>query len=348
MAERPDRVGRTLLLGVLVWSATGLVVLGAFELAFPHRIHAIAPVASSCAPSVSMGAVDAHDDLALPIVTRTAPCGTATDGVALLHAYLEGAELDSTPGQPRPKPDSPRGAGLYQQHCASCHGATGDGIGVNACALDTPAAVHKRGVFALRTTEHEALPTDEDLFRTITRGVHGTAMPPWILLPELDRWALVDFVKSLSTQFTEDTAPPPSDLGPMPAATSERTAHGRALFKTAGCASCHGEQGHGDGVAAPSLAVPPRDFTRGRFHRGSSVIDIDTTLVTGLDGTPMGSFAKVLTADEMWDLALFVHDLSPPMTDRPGVRCPTVPMATNGQELFGIRNVMKTTSAPHR
>ena len=50
-----------------------------------------------------------------------------------------------------------------------------------------PAATdHRKGVFALRTTEHEALPTDEDIFRTITRGVHGTAMPPWFVLPEAD------------------------------------------------------------------------------------------------------------------------------------------------------------------
>ena len=47
------------------------------------------------------------------------------------------------------------------------------------------------GIFELRSTEHEALPADIDMFRTMSRGVHGTAMPPWFALPERDRWALV-------------------------------------------------------------------------------------------------------------------------------------------------------------
>ncbi len=62
--------------------------------------------------------------------------------------------------------------------------------------------------FKSRTTPSGALPTDEDIFRTITRGVRrGQIMPAWgnaadgHMLPEQDRWDLVDYVKTLSPRF---------------------------------------------------------------------------------------------------------------------------------------------------
>jgi len=291
----------------------------------------------------------AKHDPVRAVVTAPSACGEATASNprdALLHAYLEGAELESTPRQPPPAIDPAlrvRGAELYQHHCATCHGVTGDGAGPDACALVTPPAVHKAGVFELRTTEHEALPTDEDMFRTITHGVHGTAMPPWIVLPEHDRWALVAHLKTLSKQFEEDVAPPPMLSGPPPEATPERLAAGRELYATRGCASCHGESGHGDGPAAASLAIKPRDFTGGRFHRGSSAVDIHETLLTGLDGTPMASFVKVMTADELWDVSLYVQTLTPRMIARKGIRCPESAKPLDTQELFGLRNLLHTT-----
>jgi cytochrome c oxidase cbb3-type subunit I/II len=206
----------------------------------------------------------------------------------------------------------------------------------------TPAAVHKRGVFALRSTEHDALPTDADLFRTITRGVHGTAMPPWIVLPEVDRWALVAYVKSLSTQFAEDSAPPPVELGRAPMITPERITRGRELYKTRGCASCHGDSGQGDGPGAAALAFAPRDFTGARFHKGSSLVDIHATLVTGLDGTPMASFATVMAPDELWDAAIYVHSLVRRFVERDGISCPSGSLELDPQELFGMRSLLHT------
>jgi cytochrome c oxidase cbb3-type subunit 2 len=331
--EQRDHFGRVFAIGTLIWGAVGLVVFMAFELGFPpHPLMSSAQRAASCTTTVPIAP------------SRCSVRGTEPQ--QLLHAYLDGAELDSSPHLPRPAIDAAlkaHGAQLYKQHCATCHGATGDGAGPDACALDTQPAVHKSGVFALRTTEHEALPTDEDIFRTITRGVHGTAMPPWIVLPEADRWALVAHVKSLSKQFDEDEAPPPIDAGQPPEATADRIAAGRALYTSGGCASCHGASGRGDGLAAESLKVKPRNFTAGRFHRGSSVADIHETLVTGLDGTPMASFAKVLSADDLWNASLYVHTLVPPLTARVGAACPVSPTTLDQQELFGIRSMMRTT-----
>ncbi len=56
--------------------------------------------------------------------------------------------------------------------------------------------------YKFRTTASGQLPTDEDIFRTISRGATGTGMPPWqYLLDDNDRWALVDYVKTFSPQL---------------------------------------------------------------------------------------------------------------------------------------------------
>lgn len=348
LSDRPDHIGRVLLLSIAIWGAVGLVLLAGFELIFPARAtQATSRSVAVCDASVAIGAFAPPSDPLTRIIATPSRCYVDRPSVAeaTLHAYLEGAELEGSPVGPSPAVDASllaRGATLYQHHCAGCHGATGDGYGPDACALATPATVLKRGVFALRSTEHEALPTDEDLFRTITRGVHGTAMPPWILLPETDRWALVAHVKSLSTQFAEDTAPAPVELGTAPTITSERITHGRELYKTRGCASCHGDSGQGDGPGASALAFVPRDFTGGRFHKGNSLVDIHATLVTGLDGTPMASFATVMTPDELWDAAIYVQSLIPRFVARNGIRCSLGSIVLDPQELFGLRHLLHT------
>src|SRR5262245_25618631 len=117
-----------------------------------------------------------------------------------------------TPGTVEVKTPPPRpnerlralGQSLYRARCAGCHGESGDGRGPYAAGLSVPPTNFNMGIYKLRSTPTGSLPTDEDLFRTVTRGVHGTPMLPWKQLSEEERWALVFQLKTFSVRFREE------------------------------------------------------------------------------------------------------------------------------------------------
>src|SRR5688500_3885195 len=89
------------------------------------------------------------------------------------------------------------GKQIYGQQCAACHGTQGLGDGEAAYLLypkprDLVAAKYRQ------VSTWEGVPTDQDIFDTITRGMPGSAMPSWEHLSQEQRWALVYYVKSLS------------------------------------------------------------------------------------------------------------------------------------------------------
>src|SRR3989338_8152985 len=89
------------------------------------------------------------------------------------------------------------GKALYEKQCAVCHGMTGAADGKAAYLLYPKPRDFARDKFRLvSTTNMQA--TDEDLFKTISQGMPGSAMPPWTALSTKDRWALVYYVRYLS------------------------------------------------------------------------------------------------------------------------------------------------------
>jgi cytochrome c oxidase cbb3-type subunit I/II len=140
-------------------------------------------------------------------------------------------------------------------------------------------------------------------------------MMPWISLSEEDRWALVEYVEGFSRRFTTDKRMAPIAIPSPPVETPDLVAQGKKLFRDAGCVECHGAKGHGDGPSTSSLKdaaglpIHPLDFASGIFRRGSSLEDVFLTLRTGLNGTPMPSYADSLTPDQTWAVAAYVRSL---------------------------------------
>jgi cytochrome c oxidase cbb3-type subunit I/II len=230
---------------------------------------------------------------------------------------------------------------VFEAHCAGCHGERGDGAGPAATFLSPLPRDFTAGVFKFRTTPSGALPTDGDLVRTITRGVRWTAMPTWHEVGEKERLAVVTYLKTLSKRWKEDGPEPALVIPPAPRATPELLAQGKMLYERAKCAECHGETGKGDGPSAPTLKddfdrpIRPADFTRGQFKAGAGVADVYRTMTTGLDGTPMPSFADTMTDAERWAISYHVLSLSAwvdPLTGHPLPLTPETKAALNSAQ----------------
>lgn len=88
--------------------------------------------------------------------------------------------------------------GLYRQHCAHCHGVSGDGLGPTAGFLNPYPRDYRKGTFKFTSTSDGAKPTTADLRKTIVNGIPGTAMPAFSLLPDDEIDALTEYVKYLS------------------------------------------------------------------------------------------------------------------------------------------------------
>ncbi len=209
-----------------------------------------------------------------------------------------------------------QGREVYEDHCVGCHGPKGDGNGPAATFLFPRPRDFTAGVFKFRTTPSGSLPTDGDLYRTITRGVRWTAMPTWHEVPDKERVAAIAYIKTFSRRWKEETPEPAVPFEAAPPATPALLAHGQDLYIRAKCWECHGQEGRGDGPSAPQLRddfdlpIRPTDFTRGQFKGGSSAADLYRALTLGLDGTPMPSFADSLGNAERWALAYYVLSLS--------------------------------------
>jgi DMSO reductase family type II enzyme heme b subunit len=196
----------------------------------------------------------------------------------------------------------------------------GDGEGAAAYLLYPRPRDFTRANYRLVSTA-DGVPADEDLLRTITRGMPGSSMPSWAHLPEEDRRALVAYVKSFNPdRFAGEREP--IAVPPEPPADAASIERGRAAYVT-NCQPCHGPTGKGDGpqkmVDDNERPIRPRDFTRGVFKGDIAGRDLFLRIRAGLPGSPMPSNAG-LSASETWDLVHYVKTLIPPGSEERGVQ----------------------------
>ena len=212
-----------------------------------------------------------------------------------------------------------KGKQLYDANCIQCHGAEGKGDGYGAPFLVPPPRDFTAGQFKFRTTAGGLLPTDDDLFRTISRGANGTGMPPWkYLLNDEERWALVEYVKSFEPRFATARALKPMPLPDAPG-KSRSADRGREVYAKMQCSKCHGEDGRGVGPSSNAMVdakgrhVNARDFTQpGSYRTGWTEREIIRTLETGMNGVPMPSYTGVMSKQEEYDLVAYLMSIAGP------------------------------------
>ncbi|HMA19343.1 MAG TPA: cytochrome c, partial [Gemmatimonadaceae bacterium] len=86
------------------------------------------------------------------------------------------------------------------------------------------------------------------------------------------------------------------------------TARGHALYAQ-NCASCHGERGLGNGIAAASSPLPvPGIGSSSKTPTMSPTLAYNVVTV-GVTGTPMASFAATLSAQDRWNVINYIYTL---------------------------------------
>lgn len=263
-----------------------------------------------------------------------------------------GAQEIPPPGKYTPKKDSPQdieaGKAIYFRKCVWCHGPDGAGDGPSAIRLATKPRNFNQGTFKIRHTASGDLPTDEDLFLTVTHGLPGSAMPPWkSILSETERKQVVTFVKNVLVKDRKFDDPDETltviDYGQQIPSSEESIAKGKEIFMTqAKCVECHGVEGRGNGNLTQrddwGFPIFPADLSKSWNFRGNrsepfNPRNVFREISTGLNGTPMPSFADVLTIEERWHVANFVISLSPHYPIDPETNKPQIQFVIKGKYL---------------
>jgi cytochrome c oxidase cbb3-type subunit 2 len=206
----------------------------------------------------------------------------------------------------------------YRRYCVGCHGELGDGNGENAQWVDPKPRDFTLGVFKCRSTLTGTLPTDKDLYDTIGRGLDRSNMPVWNTFTKQQLADLVAWIKHFSPRFQKEKPGTPIAIPAEPEVTPGRVKAGQEVFARAQCWKCHGVEGMANGPSASTLTddlnrpIQAYNFTDGsRPKCGSTDQDIYKIFMTGLDGTPMPSYADNIKPDEAWDLVFYLRTLQP-------------------------------------
>ncbi|HQX50791.1 MAG TPA: c-type cytochrome [Planctomycetaceae bacterium] len=320
--------------------SVGSVVLGVLVLA---------AVGCQRAEPVQWAASEQVQSLAPELAAQVSAAVQAHSGTVLLPKML----TDITPKSERDKYAREltlkHGQDVYMKRCVQCHGVSGDGNGPVAASLYPRPRDYRRGIFKFTSTPYGSRPRREDLIATLDRGIVGTSMPSFSLLPKKDIEAVVDYVLVLaqrgeleyqlaseaeaSEELLEEDVPDYVDvvannwrqaaisltqpLTPQPELTPERVALGREAFLSKGCSKCHGDDGRGhtkDNIGKDSWGHSTRaaDLTSGMLHGGQDPVDIYRRIMNGINGTPMPGFKNSLESEPetIWNLVSYVLSVS--------------------------------------
>jgi DMSO reductase family type II enzyme heme b subunit len=224
--------------------------------------------------------------------------------------------------------DLAAGKRLYDERCAHCHGEAGDGQGAATEMVYPKPRDFTTGVYKFRT-RHETgqgnrLASDEDIYRSISEGLHGTSMPGWgKFFSKQQITQLVHYIKTFAPVYAEDKPGAKLDFGGEVPSSPESIAKGKEHFeKTFECYTCHGMAGRGNGQQALDglqddwgERIWPANLTRPWTYRGGMTRrDVYRNIVLGINGTPMPAFGDFTPFDpelreQIWHTVNYVQSL---------------------------------------
>ncbi len=184
-----------------------------------------------------------------------------------------------------------KGAILYQQNCAVCHGVNGDGgVGI-----------------PLNLPDFLAVASDDYLRNTLRVGRPGRVMPAFPNFSDAEVDAVIEYIRGWSWQ-----AFPVYNSDPL----SGDSEHGKVLY-VRHCAGCHGDKGHG-GIGTGVTFSRPRDtpvaapaLDNPGFQKSVSDAMLKASLLRGREGTSMPSIKALgLNDRDADDLVAYLRTLN--------------------------------------
>ncbi|HEX6966358.1 MAG TPA: FTR1 family protein [Gemmatimonadaceae bacterium] len=225
--------------------------------------------------------------------------------------------------------DVAAGRAIYQQNCATCHGARGMGDGPSAKGMNPHPP-------ALANADTMAAASPALLYRVISVGVPGTRMPAWgNMLTSQQRWNVVAYLQTLRASKAE-------------------VAEGEGLYLQR-CASCHGSTGGTDGALAQSFAQPPPEIGSFEWQVEKSDAQIATAIRNGVPDTPMPP-SPDLSDTQVRKIVAYLRSLPAQRADIPVVASASdtsatqiarTVIATLDQSLAAARAGRKTEAGDH-
>jgi len=222
------------------------------------------------------------------------------------------------------------GRGVYGHFCQICHGDRGQGVSTANTPRDWTVPKNQGGL------------TRDRMISAVTQGKHGDTVTAGfadklsaehigasvdyirrVLLPNLAERDK-DATPAQTTSNAQQNVPPPPAAAPAPATVPAKPVTTQAdmslplpkglvgdvklgeKFFMGNCATCHGKLGNGEGPRAYFLNPRPRNFHDDYSHTNLNRPSLFSVITTGKPGTVMPAWGKVLSEQEIANVAEFV------------------------------------------
>lgn len=241
------------------------------------------------------------------------------------------------------------GQNTYTEYCMACHGVKGDGNGPAAKGSIPSPRNFTQGLYKFGLVKDGGLPTDEDFYRIIKGGLHGTAMFPWDMSRD-QIFAVTQYIKTFAPQVWENSEVQPGtpiEVRNDPYGLARKSfaiEKGKEVYHiVAQCWSCHRAYVSKSELSELNVKVNnekikefdsemyllklqeseyyfydskerynkylPPDFTWHPLRSANTVEGIYKRLVAGVTGSGMPAWRGTVSDEEIWALSYYVVDL---------------------------------------